>query len=128
MLYLQLTNIIPGRPLWLGPAPWFRMAGNEIRQGPNDEAVAHYANKSWLARGQYFTSMHFRDRACVHFEDFSGSPTTPIGPFSDLKLSDSIMRANDEPLAMLQEDSQLWHAYGAGLAWPYITIKPARPD
>jgi len=127
MLYLQLRNILPGRPLVLGPAPWFQISGNEIRQGPHGETVAEYLKNSWFAKGQYFTSMLFRERACVHFEDFSGVPTAPMGPFNDLQVADGLMRSSDGPVATLQSESQLWHCPRMANAWPFMMIKPALP-
>ena len=128
MLFLHLTNILPGRPLVIGPAPWFKVSGNCIRKGPNEDIVAEYSKNSWYAHGQYFVSVTCRDRACVHFEDTEYGPTRPIGPFDLFSIAGGLVRTDDQVFAKLLEDSLLWHCFRTSQFWPVMTIKPALPS
>jgi hypothetical protein len=125
MILLHLLNILPGRPVVLGPAPWFEISGNFIRQGPDGEIVAEYIKHSWHARGQYFTSITCRERTLVHFEDAGRGATPDKGPFDHIRLADGALHANGEILAKFVEETQLWHSYPTETYFPIMIIKPA---
>ena len=58
----------------LAPAPFFRVTGNFISQGPDRTPVAKFSNHFWDMHGQqHFTQYACHDRAVVRFEDALGS-------------------------------------------------------
>jgi hypothetical protein len=128
VLYLYLTNILPKRPLVIGPAPWFQMSGNVLRRGPSGESVAEYSKNSWLVRGEYYTAIRFGDRACVQFSDSNGGASQSMGPFNELAVSDGVASVENQPFAQFHPDSQLWRPCRMEGAWPNMTIKPVVRD
>jgi hypothetical protein len=126
MLFIHLTNILPGRPTVIGPAPWFQLCGGQIRRGPDGKVIAEHVKDAWHAGGQYFISMVIRDRACVHPEDPKGESGEPWGPFNGLVIANGTVRANDALYARFLQSNGLWHCLETAQYWPVLTFKPAR--
>jgi hypothetical protein len=125
MLFLHMTNTLPGRPAVVGPAPWFQLSRNLLRIGPSGEVIAEYMKNNWRSRRDHFTEISCRDRACVHFEDIGGSGSGPLGPYDRLTIADRVMRADGQVLAKFLDDLQMWHCYETAHFWPSMMIKPS---
>ena len=82
----------------LAPAPFFRITGNFISQGPNGAVVAKFSNHFWDMQGQnFFTQYACHERTVIHFEDAIGMvwsmPTANSSPGLPRKPSSGIATA-----------------------------------
>jgi hypothetical protein len=108
----------------LGPAPWIRISGNFIRQGPEGTVVAIYRHHQWELQGRHFTRWYCKPPGVLHFEDVDGGRTEPFGPFQTFHAADGVLYSDDELFAKILEESQLWHCYATENSWPAL-ISPA---
>jgi hypothetical protein len=106
----------------LGPAPWFRISGNRIRQGPSGQIVAEFRNHQWQVGGRAYSRLNAKDSTCVRFEDASGVPTEAFGPFNDFSVIDGTIHLRNELFAKFVEETQLWHCCPTETYWPVIVI------
>ena len=127
MIHLHFNGSSPAYAVTLGPAPWFRIAGNFIRQGPHGAIAATYRHHQWEVQGRHFTRSDCKDRAVIHFEDAAGGPTEDYGPFDTFHAADGVMYADGKLFAKFIEESQLWHCYPTENFWPVMVVKAAGP-
>jgi hypothetical protein len=125
MIHLQFEGGSPAGSITLGPAPWFRIAGNFIRQGPDGAIVGTFRRHQWEVESKHFTRFDCKERAAIHFQDAAGGATEDYGPFASLYASDGVMYADGKLFAKFIEESQLWHCYPTENFWPVIVIKAA---
>jgi hypothetical protein len=110
----------------LGPAPYFRVEGLLLRQGPDNEIVAAYRQLHWEVNGLHLSSYECRDRARVHFEDEHGRVSEPFGPFDRLHFPNGSCYADDRRFAELVEETACWvRCADGGRQWPAMVISPA---
>jgi hypothetical protein len=127
MIHLHFDGPLRAQAVTLGPAPWFRIAGNYIRQGPHNVIVGSYRRHQWEVQAKYFTRYDCRDRAVIHFEDVAGGPTENFGPFPCFHGADGVVYAADKLFAKFIEESQLWHCYPTETFWPVMVVQAAPP-
>lgn len=127
MVRLHFDSASLGHSVTLGPAPWFQISGNFIRQGPDATIVATYRRHQWEVQSQHFTRFDCRDRAVIHFEDMGSGASEDFGPFTHFHAADGTIYADDELFAKFMEESQLWHCYPTETFWPVLFFKSAMP-
>jgi hypothetical protein len=109
----------------VGPAPYFRIAGNSLRAGPGDVEVGYYADGAWHIGGKAFLTATADAPAKVRFE---GSGAGTHGPFEWVHLVDGAIRHGVNAavvLAKFDEDSQQWHVYAEGRDCPVAILSQA---
>ena len=118
-----------GPAVTLGPAPWFRVSGNFIRQGPHGAIAGTFRLHHWEVQSRQFVRFDCPDSPAVHFEDAAGGPSEDFGPFAECSSVDGTVHANGDLLAKFIEETQLWHCLPTETYWPVLVIKtgPARP-
>jgi hypothetical protein len=125
MIRLAFGSNDLGYGITLGPAPVFRVGGNFIRQGAEKSIVARYRNHFWEIQGRHFTRYDCVDVASIHFEDATGDPSEPFGPFAYFWVADGTIYAEKNLFAKFMEESQLWHCYPTDTYWPVMVITQA---
>ena len=114
MLALHFENPIALGRHSLGPASYFRLAGNSLRVGPHDQEAARHERGSWQTDRGPFIILFTLDPTVIHFEREDGSASVPYGPFDGLRLVDGILRPGprfDTALARLDEATEAWHVH-----------------
>jgi hypothetical protein len=111
-------------PARVGPAPWFRITGNFIRQGPQGNVVSTFHNYTWETGGQFYTSYDVEGWANIQFEDALGGQSAVYGPFDSINTTDGVMRVKNELVAKFINETQLWHDIKNDTYWPVMVIKP----
>jgi hypothetical protein len=107
----------------LAPAPFFRITGNFISQGPNGTVVAKFSNHFWDMQGQqHFTQYACHDRTSIHFEDALANTSESFGPFDEISVADGVVYANGQLFARFTEETQLWHCYKTDTYWLSMII------
>ena len=112
-------------PVAVGPAPWFRVTGNFVRQGPHSAIAGKFHNNAWETAGQSYASYDVQGLAVVQFEDAFGGQSDIFGPFDSVRSADGLMWANSEPFAKFVNETQLWQDIKNDTYWPVMVIKPA---
>jgi hypothetical protein len=114
-----------GKSVTLAPAPWFRITGNFISQGPDESIVARFSHHFWEMQGQkHLTRYRCHDRTVIHFEDAIGNASETRGPFDDIAMADGVVYANGQLFARFAEETQLWHCFGTDTYWLSMIIAP----
>jgi hypothetical protein len=122
MVELRFEGLSAHQSVVAGPAPWFRIAGNYVRQGPSGAVVAQLERHQWSVGQQFFSRFDCRGPLVVHFEDAGGEPSGAFGPFTSLAVADGTMYSGDRVLAKFAEETQLWHAFPTETYWPVLVI------
>jgi hypothetical protein len=125
VIRLRFNTLQQLSPATLGPAPYFRVEGIFLRQGPENEIVAAYRQNHWEVNGQHLSSYECRDRARVHFEDGQGRISDAYGPFGKLHFPNGSCYADDRRFAELVEETEHWVRCVDGGRWPTMVISPA---
>jgi hypothetical protein len=63
MIHLRFEGVPSEADLTLGPAPWFRVAGNFVRQGPDGDITAIFRNHYWEVQGRHYISISATSRS-----------------------------------------------------------------
>jgi hypothetical protein len=126
MIRLRFYNGSPTEAVMLGPAPWFRIAGNFIREGPHGAIVGSFLRHHWEVQAKHFLRYDCEGESLVHFEDHGGGASQDFGPFSCFSSADGALYGNNELFAKFVEESQLWHCYPTENYWPIIVIQAAK--
>ena len=96
--------------------------------GPNDAEIAAYdvACSMWRIDGVgLFPAIDFEHPVQVHFEAEAQASAT-YGPFNSSTMADGTLRADNAPLAYL-DDSDRWCLYGEAMCWARAMIFPHAP-
>lgn len=122
MIRLKFDSGAGGRPEHLGPAPWFRIGGNFIHQGPQGNIVAAYRNHFWETRDRHFTRYDCEGSARISFENAAGEQSEAFGAFAHVSCADGVVYADEQIFAKLQEGSVMWHCYPTDTYWPVLVL------
>jgi hypothetical protein len=107
----------------LGPAPWFRIAGNFIRQGPHGSISGTFRMHHWEVGGHHYGRYDCKEPALIHFEDIHGGQTEDFGPYPYLYAQDGVMHVGKDLFAKFIEETQMWHAFATETFWPVMVVK-----
>ena len=114
MLTLHFEHPISNQIHMVGPAPYFRISGDDVRVGPNDAVVATYRNGIWTLDGTSFLTITVEVTAAIRFEGNGDPDGMSYGPFECLRVVDGAIRHGPnaiELLARLDEGTQAWYVY-----------------
>ena len=122
MVKLQFGSLLSAEDVQVGPAPWFRIAGNFIRQGPHDSIVGMLERHQWRLGSHYYTRIATDDTVRLHFEDAFGDQSPVYGPFSKMVIADGAVHVDQGLFAKFVEETQLWHAIRTENYWPTMIV------
>jgi len=123
MVRLNFESVVPEHAVTLGPAPYFRISGHLIRQGPENEIVGYYQRHFWEIQGGLFSRCDCRTGASIHFEDTFGGASERFGPFDHFYISDGTVYTDHEPFARFVEETRCWRHCGTKACWPVLVIR-----
>jgi hypothetical protein len=127
MIQLRLNAMTGTGSLLLGPAPYFRIDGLLLREGPHGQVVGRYHDHHWEVSGRYVSSYQCSDRVCIRFEDREGKASTPYGPFREARFPNGCCYADQSLFAELVVDTGCWWHRSEGSRWPSLVISAAQP-
>jgi hypothetical protein len=125
MLNLKFDGGPTGQDLVLGPAPWFRVAGNFIRQGPYGTITGSFRNHYWEVQSRSFVRYFCDEPYTLHFEDAAGGRGVSLGPFAKLWAEDGVLHTDGVLKGKFHEQTQVWHCYESDTYWPVLMIEAA---
>lgn len=123
MIQLIFEDTAAGKSARLGPAPWFRIAGNFIRQGPHGSIAGTFRMHHWEVGGHHYGRYDCKTPVVLHFEDAQGGASEQFGPFSFLFAQDGVLHAERELFAKFIEETQMWHCFATENFWPVMVLK-----
>jgi len=124
MIRLHFPGPMPADSATLGPAPFFRVGGNFIRQGPDGSVVARLTNHYWEVDGKHFTRYDCTQAVLLQFENADALTSEIFGPFRQLAVVDGVCYADGTLFVKFMKEIQLWHCYATDTYWPFLLIKP----
>ena len=122
MISLQFNAIQTQHCLTVGPAEGFRIAGNFLRQLPDNKVLGHYARRQWHVRDGHFSRYDCKEPCLVHFSDREGTSSETFGPVPQLYVADGTMYAGDALFAKFIDETLLWHSFELQTYWPNLII------
>ena len=81
MIQLRFNSLAGTDPAILGPAPFFRVVGPLLQQGPEGTVVGRYSDHHWEIGGRFVSSYECVDAVVLHFEGPDGEVSGGFGPF-----------------------------------------------
>src|SRR5690349_18276141 len=83
MIRLRFTGVTHPYGVFVGPAPWFRIAGGAIYRGPGGETVARMHDQRWQVRGSIFNRFDCRQPLTIEMEGAAGEIGESAGQFDE---------------------------------------------
>jgi hypothetical protein len=108
--------------VFIGPAPWFRIIGTSILQGPNGDLVAESHEHQWKVRELVFNRLDCRQPHMLRFEDSTGHRAEEIGEFGEFAVIAGVIFAEGAPVANWVPASGLWLSTESEIGWPAVFI------
>lgn len=122
MISLKFQTMQEALAAKVGPAPAFRVAGNFMRQLPEERVVAEYVRHQWRLQDRYFSRYDCFEPCLIHFTDVEGAATQRFGPFHELFVADGTMYAGGKLFAKFTEETVLWHSFELETFWQNLVI------
>jgi hypothetical protein len=129
MIKLQFEHPVSRQVHVVGPAPYFRLTGDDLRAGPNDTIVATYSNGVWSVEGATFLTIAVEDPTALRFEENGNghASAAQYGPYDQLRVVDGAIRHGPnaiELLARLDETTQAWYVYPEQKNYRIVVLAP----
>jgi hypothetical protein len=86
MIQLRFNSLAGTDPTTLGPAPYFRIEGPLLQQGPGRAVVARYFDYHWEFGTRFVSSYECVDPVLLHFEGPGGALSYVHGPFQQVRF------------------------------------------
>ena len=122
MIRLKFQAMQEAQSIVVGPAQGFRLAGNFMRQLPDNTVIGEYSRHQWHVRNGHFSRYDNLDRCCVYFADAEGTRTEAFGPFDEMHVADGTMYTKEKLFAKFIDETVLWHSFELENYWPSMII------
>ncbi len=119
---LRFSGVTRPHGVFVGPAPWFRLVGSSILQGPTGELVAESREHQWKVRELVFNRLDCRQPHVLRFEDSTGQCAEEIGEFGECAVIAGVIFAEGTPVANWLPASGLWLSTESEIGWPAVFI------
>jgi len=86
MIQLRFNSMAGTDPAILGPAPFFRIEGPLLQQGPDRSVVARYFDHHWEIGSRFVSSIESVEPVVLHFEGAGGEVSSILGPFQQVRF------------------------------------------
>lgn len=139
MIQLRFNSLAGTDPAVLGPAPFFRIEGPLLQQGPGRSVVARYADHHWEIGSRYVSSYESIDAVLLHFEGPGGESSRTYGPFQQVRFPNGSCYADRNLFAELVEERGTtvrsasdgrpaqWLHRADLTRWPVLIVSPVAP-
>jgi hypothetical protein len=139
MIQLRFNSLAGTDPAILGPAPFFRIEGSTLQQGPDHSVVGRYYDHHWEIGNRFVSSYECVDAVLLHFEGHAGESSGIYGPFQQLRFPNGSCYADRSLFAELVDDGSSaagisadagpqWLHRGDLTRWPVLVVSAANPD
>ncbi|HEY6924674.1 MAG TPA: hypothetical protein VI653_14470 [Steroidobacteraceae bacterium] len=138
MIQMRFNSLAGTDPAILGPAPFFRIEGSTLQQGPDRSVVGRYFDHHWEIGDRFVSSYECVDSVLLHFEGPGGALSRIYGPFQQLRFPNGSCYADKSLFAELVDhhksaggapDARSQWLHRADLTrWPVLVVSAAAPD
>jgi hypothetical protein len=108
-----------------GSAPFFKLEGPLLCEGPRSNLVGCLCERSWELGDATGDSLECHERVVVRFVDWDGNSHGDCGPFDGLSLRGNTCYVGDCTLAYYVDQQNCWRRQSDGTDWPRLLILPA---
>jgi len=138
MIQLRFNSLAGTDPAILGPAPFFRIEGATLQQGPDRSVVGRYFDHHWEIGNRFVSSYECVDAVLLHFEGHGGESSRSYGPFQQLRFPNGSCYADRTLFAELVADRKSGDGASADARsqwlhradltrWPVLVVTAATP-
>ena len=124
MINLRMEASISS-PVILGPAPWFRVDGQFIRQGPHGATVGIFRQYVWKVQAREYARYHCLEPHIIRLEDSIKGDAITLGQFRDTWVEDGILHPENTLRARFNHDVGAWYDFSTNTHWPTLVIESA---
>jgi hypothetical protein len=138
MIRLRFNSLAGTDPATVGPAPYFRVEGSLLQQGPDHDVIGRYFDHHWEMGGRFVSSYECVESVRLHFEGPAGATSDIYGPFQQVRFPNGSCYADRALFAELIETPPAASSSPAGggqwlhradlTRWPVLVISPVVPD
>lgn len=139
MIQLRFNSLAGTDPAILGPAPFFRIEGSTLQQGPDRSVVGRYFDHHWEIGDRFVSSYECLNTVLLHFEGSDGASSRIYGPFQQLRFPNGSCYADRSLFAELVDDrtsaggapaspGAQWLHRADLTRWPVLVVSAATPD
>jgi hypothetical protein len=139
MIQLRFNSLAGTDPAILGPAPFFRIVGSTLQQGPDHSVVGRYFDHHWEIGNRFVSSYECLGAVLVHFEGTRGESSRRYGPFQQLRFPNGSCYADRSLFAELVDDRKSadgasadthpqWLHRADLTSWPVLVVTTAIAD
>jgi hypothetical protein len=129
MIRLRFNSLAGTDPAILGPAPFFRVDGGLLQQGPEHTVVGRYFDHHWEIGNRFVSSYECLDMVRLHFVGPDGDASESHGPFQHVRFPNGSCYADRSLFGELVQEhgnktSHWVHRASLG-RWQALVISPA---
>ena len=110
--------------IMLGPAPYFRINGRKLHQGPDEAERGTHQNHFWEIEGRFFTAYIVNGEHTIRFSNGAEQPDELFGPYKSIAVADGVLH-QDNLHARLLDDAQLWQRHTDDTRWAEVIFEAA---
>jgi hypothetical protein len=104
MIQLRFNSLAGTDPAILGPAPFFRIEGPLLQQGPDHGVVGRYCDHHWEIGARFVSSYESIEAVLLHFEGATGESSKIYGPYQQVRFPNGSCYADRTLFAELVEE------------------------
>jgi hypothetical protein len=129
MIRLRFNSLAGTEPAILGPAPFFRVEGGLLQQGPEHTVVGRYFDHHWEIGNRFVSSYECLDMVRLHFVGPDGVASESHGPFQHVRFPNGSCYADRSLFGELVQEHGNKTAHWVHRAslgrWQALVISPA---
>ena len=129
MIRLRFNSLAGTDPAILGPAPFFRIDGALLQQGPEQAVVGRYFDHHWEIGGRFVSSYECVEAVCLHFMGPNGDASASHGPFQQVRFPNGSCYADRSLFGELVHHPGAptghWVHRPSATLWQALVISPA---
>jgi hypothetical protein len=129
MIRLRFNSLAGTDPTILGPAPFFRVDGALLQQGPDHTVVGRYFDHHWEIGNRFVSSYECVDTVRLHFEGPDGDTSELHGPFQHVRFPNGSCYADRSLFGELVQNrgdkTAHWMHRASSVRWQALVISPA---
>jgi hypothetical protein len=129
MIRLRFNSLAGTDPAILGPAPFFRIDGALLQQGPDHTVVGRYFDHHWEFGGRFVSSYECVEAVRLQFMGPNGDTSAIHGPFQQVRFPNGSCYADRSLFGELVQDQGAatghWMHRASLTRWQALVISPA---
>jgi hypothetical protein len=129
MIRLRFNSLAGTDLAILGPAPYFRVDGALLQQGPDHTVVGRYFDHHWEIGNRFVSSYECVDAVRLHFLGADGDTSEVHGPFQHVRFPNGSCYADRSLFAELvlsrEDKTGHWVQRSSLARWQALVLSPA---